>query len=89
MLLRGSVKIAGHTTRQSSTRQATSVMGNAVATEVKSTNQATRVVGSVALADRQCSDQATQHASTSDLISTEVLEVIEVVPYHEFFIQDR
>ena len=64
-------------------------MGNAVAAEVKSTNQATRVVGSVALADRQCSDQATQHASTSDLISTEVLEVIEVVPYHEFFIQDR
>ena len=89
VLLRGSVKIAGHTTRQSSTRQATSVMGNAVATEVKSTNQATRVVGSVALADRQCSDQATQHASTSDLISTEVLEVIKVVPYHEFFIQER
>ena len=69
-------------------RQAISVMGNAVAAEVKSTNQATRVVGNAALADRQCSDQATQRASTSDLISIEVLEVIEAVPYHEFFIQE-
>ena len=64
-------------------------MGNAVATEVKSTNQATRVVGSASIADRQSSDQATQRASTSDLISTEVLEVIEVVTYHEFFIHER
>ena len=63
-------------------------MGNAVAAEVKSTNQATRVVGNAALADRQCSDQATQRASTSDLISIEVLEVIKAVPYHEFFIQE-
>ena len=81
------VKIARHTIRQSNTRQATSVIGNAIAVEVKSTSRATRVVGSAALADKQCSDQATQRASTPDLISTEVLEVIEAVPHHEFFIQ--
>ena len=46
------------------------------------------MVGSVALADKQCSDQATQRASTPDLISTEVLEVIEAMPHHEFFIQE-
>ena len=80
-----SVKIAG----QSSRRQATSVMGSTVVAEVKSTNQATRVVGSAALADRQCRDQATQRASTSDQSSTEVWEVIEAVPHHEFFIQER
>ena len=89
VLLRGSVKMAGHTTGQSNTRQATSVIGNAVAAEVKSTSRATRVVGSAALADKQCSDQATQRASTPDLISTEVLEVIEAVPHHEFFIQEH
>ena len=47
------------------------------------------MVGSVALADKQCSDQATQCVSTPDLISTEVLEVIEAMPHHEFFIQEH
>ena len=70
-------------------RQATSVIGNAVAAEVKSTSQATRVVGSAALANKQCSDQATQRASTPNLISTKVLEVIEAIPHHEFFIQEH
>ena len=65
------------------------MIGNAVAAEVKSTSRATRVVGSAALANKQCSDQATQRASISDLISTEVLEVIEAMPYHEFFIQEH
>ena len=89
VLLRGSVKIAGHTTGQSNMRQATSVVGNATVAEMKCTSRATRMVGSVALVDRQCSDQATQCASTSDLISTEVLEVIEAMPHHEFFIQEH
>ena len=84
-----SVKIAGHTVGQSSTRQATSVMASTVVAEVKSINQATRVVGSAALADRQCRDQATQHASISDQSSTEVWEAIEAVPHHEFYIQER
>ena len=89
VLLRGSVKIAGHTIRQSNTRKATSVIGNTIAAEVRSTSRVTRVVGSATLADKQCSDQATQCASTPDLISTEVLEVIKVVPHHEFFIQEH
>ena len=62
-------------------------MGSTVVAEVKCTDQATRVVGSASIANRQSSDQATQRASTQ--ISTEVLEVIEVIPHHEFFIQER
>ena len=68
-------------------RQATSVMGSTIVAEVKSIDQATRVVGSASLADRQSSDQATKRASNQ--ISVEVLEVIEAVPHHEFFIQER
>ena len=89
MLLRVSVKIVGHTTGQSNMRQATSVVGNAAVAEMKCTSQATRMVGSVALADKQSSDQATPRASAPDLISTEVLEVIEAMPHHEFFIQEH
>ena len=87
VLLRGSVKNAGHVAGQSGTRQATSVIGSTVVAEVKSIDQATRVVGSASLADRQSSDQATKRASNQ--ISVEVLEVIEAVPHHEFFIQER
>ena len=81
------VKNAEHTAGQSSTRQATSVMGSTVVAEVKSTDQATRVVGSASIADRQSSDQVSQLASNH--ISDEVLEVIEAIPHHEFFIQER
>ena len=70
-------------------RQGTSVMASTVVAEVKSINQATRGVKSAALADRQCRDQATQRASTSYPSSTEVLEFIEAVPHHEFFIQEH
>ena len=59
-------------------------MGSTVVAEVKSTDQATRVVGSASIADRQSSDQVTQLASNQ--ISAEVLEVIEAIPHHEFFI---
>ena len=76
-------------TGQSNMRQATSVVGDAAVAEMKCTSRATRMVGSAALTDKQCSDQATQCASTLDLISTEVLEVIEAMPHHEFFIQEH
>ena len=72
---------------QSSTREATGVISCAIAAETKGIDQATRVAGSVSRADRQSSDQVTQLASNE--ISTEVLEVIEVIPHHEFFIQER
>ena len=39
VLLRGSVKIAGHTTGQSNMRQATSVVGNATVAEMKCTSR--------------------------------------------------
>ena len=52
-------------------------------------NQATKVAGDAALADEMSSDQATKLASEHALISTEVLEVIEAMPHHEFFIQEH
>ena len=81
------VKNAEHTAGQSSTRQTTSVIGSTVAAKAKSTDQATRFAGSASIADRRSSDQVTQLASNQ--ISAEVLEVIEAIPHHEFFIQGR
>ena len=46
------VKNAEHTAGQSSTRQATSVIGSIVAAKAKSTDQATRFAGSASIADR-------------------------------------
>ena len=57
------------------------------AAKVKGIDQATRFAGSASIADRQSSDQVTQLASNQ--ISIEVLEVIEAIPHHEFFIQER
>ena len=82
VLLRGSVKNA----EQSSTKEATGVISCAIAAETKGIDHATRVAGSASRADRQSSDQVTQHASNQ--ITAEVLEVIEAIPHHEFFIQE-
>ena len=81
------VKNAEHTARQSSMREAASVISSTIAAKAKSTNQATRFVGNASIADRQSNDQVTQLASNQ--ISAEVLEVIEAIPHHEFFIQER
>ena len=81
------VKNAEHTAGQSSTREATSVISSTIAAKAKGIDQATRFAGSASIADRQSSDQVTQLASNQ--ISAEVLEVIEAIPHHEFFIQER
>ena len=81
------VKNAEHTAGQSSTREAASVISSTIAAKAKGIDQATRFVGSASIADRQSSDQATQLASNQ--ISAEVLEVIEAIPHHEFFIEER
>lgn len=69
--------------------QATGVAGDASAAEMKCTGRATRVVGSAAFADKQCLDQATQRAPRHDQIRPEVLEVIEAMLHHEFFMQEH
>ena len=81
------VKNAEHTAGQSSTREAASVISSTIAAKAKGIDQATRFAGSASIADRQRSEQVTQLASNQ--ISAEVLEVIEAIPHHEFFIQER
>ena len=73
---------------------------NAANTEVRSTSQATCVAGNTAVADDRCVDQATKAATadnectsqstaiaSKDLMSTAVLEMLEAIPDHDFFIQ--
>ena len=73
---------------------------NAANTEVRSTSRATRAAGNAAVADDRCVDQATK-AATADkectfqsigiaskgLRSTAMLEMLEAIPDHDFFIQ--
>ena len=100
VLLRGSIKSPYKIPQQRSITQATKVASNAAATKVRSTSQATRVAGNAAVADDRCVDQATK-ATTADkectsqstgiasngLMSTAVLEMLEAIPDHDFFIQ--
>ena len=86
--------------QQRSITQTTKVASNAADTEVRSTSQATWVAGNAAVADDRCVDQATK-ATTADkectsqstgiaskgLMSTAVLEMLEAIPDHDFFIQ--
>ena len=73
---------------------------NAADTKVRSTSQATWVAGNAAVADDKCVDQAMK-AATADrectsqsigiaskgLMRTAVLEMLEPIPDHDFFIQ--
>ena len=96
VLLRGSIKSASNISQQ----RCTKVASSATATDVRCTSQATRVAGSVAVADDKCVDQATKAAvadtectaqsiriASNGLMSTEVLEMLEAMPDHKFFIQ--
>jgi len=86
--------------QQRSITQTTKVASNAANTEARSTSQATCVAGNAAVVDDRCVDQATK-AATADkectsqstgiaskgLMSTAVLEMLEAIPDHDFFIQ--
>jgi len=69
---------------------------------VRCTSQATRVASSAVVADARCIGQATKATSvgkectaqstrlaSNDLMNTEVLELLEAMPHHEFFIQEH
>ena len=73
---------------------------NATNTEVRSTSRATCAAGNAAVADDRCFDQATKAAiadkectsqstgiASKGLRSTVVLEMLEAIPDHDFFIQ--
>ena len=78
------------------------MVSNAANTEVRSTSQASCVASNVAVADDndKCVDQTTKAAAANDectsqstgiasrgLLSTAVLEMLEAIPDHDFFIQ--
>ena len=86
--------------QQRSVAQATKMASNAASTEVKSTSQATCAAGNAAVADDRCVDQATKAATadkectsqsigiaSKDLMSTALLEMLEAILDHDFFIQ--
>ena len=64
--------------------------------EVRSTSRATCAAGNAAVADDRCVDQATKAAkectsqsigiASKGLMSTAVLEMLEAIPDHDFFI---
>ena len=100
MLLRGGVKSPHKISQQSSLTQTTKVVSDAANTEVRSTSQASCVASNAAVADDRCVDQTTKAAAADDectsqstgiasrgLLSTAVLEMLEAIPDHDFFIQ--
>ena len=86
--------------QQRSITQTTKVVSNAANTEVRSTSQASCVASNAAVADDRCVDQTMETAAADDectsqstgiasrgLLSTAVLEMLEAIPDHDFFIQ--
>ena len=86
-------------TQQRCITQTTKGVSNAAATDVRCISQATRVAGSAAVANDKCVVQATNAAAadkecisqstmiaSNGLMSTEVLEMLEAMPDHDFFI---
>ena len=86
--------------QQKSITQTTKVASNATNTEVRNTSQASCVASNAAVADDKCVDQTTEATAADDectsqstgiasrgLLSTAVLEMLEAIPDHDFFIQ--
>ena len=90
------IKSASNISQQRCTKVASSV----VATDVRCTSQVIKAASSAAVTDDKCVDQATKAAAadrectaqstriaSNGLMSTEVLEMLEAMLDHEFFIQ--
>lgn len=82
------VKSANNIPQQSCITQATEVTSGIVAVDERGIGQATRVARSAAFADEECIAQSMKLASDA-LIGADVLELIEVLSHHEFFIEDH
>ena len=94
------VKSPHKISQQSSLTQTTKVVTDAANTKVRSTSQASCVASNAAVADDRCVDQTTKATAADDestlqstgiasrgLLSTAVLEMLEAIPDHDFFIQ--
>ena len=66
---------------------ATRAAGNAAVADARCIGQATRAASNAAFADEVCTAQTTKLAS-KDMINSAVLELLESMPHHEFFIQE-
>ena len=85
--------------KSTSIKSPSKIPQHAAATDVRCISQATRVASSAAVANDKCVVQATKAAvadkecisqstriASNGLMSTEVLEMLEVMPDHDFFI---
>lgn len=84
ILLRGSIK----NVKKCCMPQATQLASGAAGTDEGCTSSATRAAVNAAFADEVRTDQTTKLAS-KDIINSTVLEMLESMPHHEFFIQDH
>ena len=70
------------------TSQATIAAGSAAVADARCIGQAMKVASNAAFADEVCTTQTIRLAS-GDFINLAVLELLEAMSHHEFFIQDR
>ena len=70
------------------TSQATRAAGSAAVADARCIGQAMKAASNAAFADEVCTTQTTRLAS-GDFINSAVLEILEAMPHHEFFVQDR
>ena len=68
--------------------QATQLASGVAGTDEGCTSSATRAAVNAAFADEVHTDQTTKLAS-KDMINSAILEMLESMPHHEFFIQDH
>ena len=74
-------------TNEGCTSSATRAAVSAAVANARCIGQATRAASNAAFADELCTDQTTKLAS-KDMINSVVLELLESMPHHEFFIQE-
>ena len=68
------------------TSQATRAVGSAAVVDARCIGQAMKVASNATFADEVCTTQTIRLAS-GDLINSAVLELLEAMPRHEFFVR--
>ena len=70
------------------TSQATRAAGSAAVVDARCIGQAMKAASNATFADEVCTTQTTRLA-LGDLINSAVLELLEAMPHHQFFIKDH
>ena len=70
------------------TSQATRAAGSAAVVDARCIGQAMKAASNATFADEVCTTQTTRLA-LGDLINSAVLELLEAMPHHHFFIKDH